>query len=97
MSVRHRPGVEMKLYIGVGGSDNNAVALREMKSNEEPSLGARWVEIEFLHDTVFLCYDRFSEASHAMGHVPWPLCFDLLCNSLTHIPAVATSKRSIAV
>ena len=36
MSVRHGPGVPTKLYTGVGGWDKNAVALKEMKSNEEP-------------------------------------------------------------
>ena len=30
----------MKLYIGVGGRENNDMALKENNSNEEPTTGA---------------------------------------------------------
>ena len=44
----------MKLYMGVGGRGKNTMALKEMKSNEEPLLGAGQVYIESLHDTCLL-------------------------------------------
>ena len=50
MSERLRPRV-MKLYRGEGGRDKNAMALKEMKSNEEPLPGAGQVSIELFHDT----------------------------------------------
>ena len=42
----------MKLYTGVGGWDKNAVALKEMKSNEEPLPGVGQAYISLHQDTV---------------------------------------------
>ena len=44
----------MKLYTGVGGWDKNVMALKEIKSNEEPLPGAGRGYIELLHDTCLL-------------------------------------------
>ena len=44
----------MKLYTGGGGRDKNAMALKEMKSNEEPLPGAGQAYIELLHETCLL-------------------------------------------
>ena len=44
----------MKLYTGVGWWDKNAMALKEMKSDEEPLTGAGQVYIKLLHDTCLL-------------------------------------------
>ena len=35
----------MKLYIGVGGRENNDMALKENNSNEEPTTGAVAIQI----------------------------------------------------
>ena len=56
------------------------MALKEMKSNEEPLPG--WCRTGIYiapsgHGVS--CYDRFSETFHAIGHVSWPPCSDLLC------------------
>ena len=41
----------MKLHTGEGGRDKNAMALKEMKSNEEPLPRAEQVNVELLRDT----------------------------------------------
>ena len=49
----------MKLYTGVGGWDKNAMALKEIKTNEEPMPGAGWVYIELLRETCLLLRSLF--------------------------------------
>ena len=60
----------MKLYTGVGGWDKNAVALKEMKSNEEPLPGVGQAYIPLHHETCSPAMIAFPEYSMwgAMGH-----------------------------
>ena len=44
----------MKLYTGGGGRDKNAMARKEMKSNEEPLQGAGQAYMKLLHETYLL-------------------------------------------
>ncbi len=45
MPRRHRPGVKMRLHTGAGGRGKASMALKEIKSNEEPFNGGGPIQI----------------------------------------------------
>ena len=49
----------MELYTDAGGRNKNAMALKEIISNEEPLPGAGQVYIKRLHDTCLLLRPLF--------------------------------------
>ena len=53
MSERHRPGLKNEAIYRSGWVGKNAMALKEMKTNEEPLPGVGQTYIQLHHDTCF--------------------------------------------
>ena len=62
----------MKLYIGVGGRENNGMALKENNSNEEPTTGAVAIQIVLAMSTCLPTIAYKYRISHNNGTADQP-------------------------
>ena len=60
----------MELYIGVGGRENNDMALKENNSNEEPTTGAVAIQVVLAMSTCLptIAY-RISHIAYRISHI----------------------------